>query len=286
MTHSEPVLVAGDAKTRDAARPSGLDEAAFNDIYRQVARPLWAYLRRLTGSAALADDLMQEAFTRLLVQPDPPGGQAAQRAWLFRVATNLAIDGLGEAGARWRRMLRCRQGRARGGLRRSAAREGDGARLRPSRRARIARCSGWHTSRTPRTGTSGRRWGEGSERSRAAVPRAQEAGGHLDPPARGAGKMSDRPCHRNRGCSRRGVPADQACASHVAGCESCREAIEALEFMRTLAAEPLDPNTGSPSGPHLVARATGAPVGSRTPGRAPARPRVSLPGRPARRGGR
>lgn len=94
MTHSEPVLVAGDAKTRDAARPSGLDEAAFTELHRRVARPLWAYLRRMTGNSAQADDLLQEAFTRLLVQADPPVDEAAQRAWLFRVASNLAIDAM------------------------------------------------------------------------------------------------------------------------------------------------------------------------------------------------
>ena len=75
-----------------ADRAAGLDEAAFSDLYRRVARPLWGYLRRLTGDAALADDLLQEAFTRLLVQDAPPMGEAAQRAWLFRVASNLAVD--------------------------------------------------------------------------------------------------------------------------------------------------------------------------------------------------
>ncbi len=89
--------VADGERAQAPARPQSLDEAAFNDLYRRVARPLWAYLRRLTGDAALADDLLQEACTRLLVQPAPPGGDAAVRAWLYRVATNLAIDGLRRA---------------------------------------------------------------------------------------------------------------------------------------------------------------------------------------------
>jgi RNA polymerase sigma-70 factor (ECF subfamily) len=71
-----------------------LDEKAFGDLYRRVARPLWAYLRRMTDSPALADDLLQEAFTRLLVRDSPPLAEAAQRAWLFRVASNLAIDAI------------------------------------------------------------------------------------------------------------------------------------------------------------------------------------------------
>lgn len=71
---------------------TGLDEAAFVDLYRRVARPLWGYLRRVTGDAALADDLLQEAFTRLLAEAEPPVQEAAQRAWLYRTASRLAID--------------------------------------------------------------------------------------------------------------------------------------------------------------------------------------------------
>ena len=94
MTHSESAVAGGHTKTRESARPAGLDEAAFVEVHRRVARPLWAYLRRMTGSSAQADDLLQEAFTRLLVQTSPPVDEAAQRAWLFRVASNLAIDAM------------------------------------------------------------------------------------------------------------------------------------------------------------------------------------------------
>ena len=80
--------------TRAATRADALDEARFGDVYRAVSRPLWSYLRRMTDSPALADDLLQETFTRLLVQAHAPEGDAALRAWLFRVATNLAIDAM------------------------------------------------------------------------------------------------------------------------------------------------------------------------------------------------
>ena len=55
--------------------------------------------------------------------------------------------------------------------------------------------------------------------------------------------MSDRPCPqepRVLEAWRAGNAAMRRCARTSATCESCREAIEALEFMRTLAAEPLD----------------------------------------------
>lgn len=54
---------------------------------------LWALCYRMTGSAADADDLVQETFVRAIERPpvDRPDGW---RAWLSRVATNLAIDAL------------------------------------------------------------------------------------------------------------------------------------------------------------------------------------------------
>lgn len=72
--------------------PAPLDEAAFAELYGRVARPLWGYLRRVTGDPALADDLLQEAFTRLLAEAEPPAADAARRAWLYRTASRLAID--------------------------------------------------------------------------------------------------------------------------------------------------------------------------------------------------
>jgi RNA polymerase sigma-70 factor (ECF subfamily) len=89
-------IVAGE-RAHEAPRSHALDETAFNDVYRRVARPLWAYLRRMTGDAALADDVLQETFTRLLVQSSLPHEEHAQRAWLFRVASNLAIDAMRRA---------------------------------------------------------------------------------------------------------------------------------------------------------------------------------------------
>lgn len=88
-----PVTTAVGARAATAAaQGTGLDEAAFGDLYRQLARPLWAYLRRVTGDPTLADDLLQEAFTRLLAQPAPPVELAAQRAWLYRTASRLVVD--------------------------------------------------------------------------------------------------------------------------------------------------------------------------------------------------
>src|SRR5687768_711266 len=54
---------------------------------------LWGLCYRMTGSAADADDLVQETFVRAIERP-PVDMRDGWRAWLARVATNLAIDAL------------------------------------------------------------------------------------------------------------------------------------------------------------------------------------------------
>ena len=69
-----------------------LDEAAFGDFYARTAAPLLRYLRRLTGQALLAEDLLQESYLRLLSQPRIPEDDAHRKNYLFKIATNLARD--------------------------------------------------------------------------------------------------------------------------------------------------------------------------------------------------
>ena len=78
--------------TQAGARAEFLGESDFQELYRAHARPLWAYLYRLTGNAADADDLLQEAFCRLLATPLETRDDDQLRAYLFRVATNAATD--------------------------------------------------------------------------------------------------------------------------------------------------------------------------------------------------
>jgi RNA polymerase sigma-70 factor, ECF subfamily len=66
--------------------------AAFEAFYGRMARPLWAYLRRFTGSAAAADDGLQESFLRFLCHPPPESDEARRRSYLYRIATHWAID--------------------------------------------------------------------------------------------------------------------------------------------------------------------------------------------------
>jgi RNA polymerase sigma-70 factor (ECF subfamily) len=86
------------ADAADLARGAALpmDSDVFAGFYERAARPLWAYLARVSGDPALADDLMQESFVRFLCASRPASlaeeGEVACRRYLFRIATNLMRD--------------------------------------------------------------------------------------------------------------------------------------------------------------------------------------------------
>ncbi|HTE49669.1 MAG TPA: sigma-70 family RNA polymerase sigma factor [Kofleriaceae bacterium] len=68
-------------------------ELSVDTAFRAHGRLLWALCYRMTGSAADADDLVQETFARALASP-PPDTSSPIRPWLVRVAMNLARDHL------------------------------------------------------------------------------------------------------------------------------------------------------------------------------------------------
>ncbi|HJQ85694.1 MAG TPA: sigma-70 family RNA polymerase sigma factor [Candidatus Binatia bacterium] len=72
----------------DAAATTGLAEA-----FGEHRRFLWGLCYRLTGSAADADDLVQETFARAIERP-PARTDEPWRPWLVRVALNLGRDAL------------------------------------------------------------------------------------------------------------------------------------------------------------------------------------------------
>lgn len=75
-----------------AASLADVQNEGFAAFYERSARPLWAYLARVSADPALADDLLQESFIRFLAADAPQDGEVAARRYLFRIGTNLLRD--------------------------------------------------------------------------------------------------------------------------------------------------------------------------------------------------
>jgi RNA polymerase sigma-70 factor (ECF subfamily) len=81
-----------DAAATEADEAFQMDEDAFRLFYERTARPVWAYLARMTGDARQADDLLQETYYRMLRAKTTYDTDAHRRNYLFRIATNLVHD--------------------------------------------------------------------------------------------------------------------------------------------------------------------------------------------------
>ena len=63
----------------------------FGELLERYERELFVYALRLSGDRDDADDLYQETFLAAFRAWPPPRG-GSERAWLYRIATNKAID--------------------------------------------------------------------------------------------------------------------------------------------------------------------------------------------------
>jgi RNA polymerase sigma-70 factor (ECF subfamily) len=69
---------------------SRFDRDLLGALFARHHEELFRYAARFTGDRDLAEDIVQDAFVRLA--DHPAVDLAAHRAWLFRVATTIAID--------------------------------------------------------------------------------------------------------------------------------------------------------------------------------------------------
>ena len=109
-----PGLLIGDATVREPVRSpvtaamtslpddtliervAGGDADAFSVLYRRYERPVFAVLLRLGGQRALAEEWLQEAFTRVWLAArshDPARGRV--KPWIYAIALNTARSELG-----------------------------------------------------------------------------------------------------------------------------------------------------------------------------------------------
>ena len=73
---------------------------AFEQLYKRHSSRLYSVAYRMTGSAADAEDLLQEIFLQVYRRIDSFRGEAALATWLHRLAVNACLD-----------FLRSKQGR-------------------------------------------------------------------------------------------------------------------------------------------------------------------------------
>jgi RNA polymerase sigma factor (sigma-70 family) len=69
------------------------DERAFEALYAQYGEGLLRHVERLVRSDA-AQDMVQEAFLRAWQRAGQWDGSGTFKAWLYRIATNLALNHL------------------------------------------------------------------------------------------------------------------------------------------------------------------------------------------------
>lgn len=68
------------------------DTRAFESLFQRHARPVHGYLYRLTGSAAAAEDLVQQTFLSVVRSRGRFLDGARVKPWLYAIATNAARD--------------------------------------------------------------------------------------------------------------------------------------------------------------------------------------------------
>ena len=68
------------------------EEAAYADLVARYEKPLLNFLFRYVGNRAVAEDLFQETFYRVLRSLDDYRPRAGFGTWLFTIARNLALD--------------------------------------------------------------------------------------------------------------------------------------------------------------------------------------------------
>ena len=80
------------------------DEAELSNLYMRYRGEILAFLLPMTRDHEVAEDLLQDAFIRLIREARAGRMPDNVRAWLYRVATNLAIS-RGRRVATWLRIV-------------------------------------------------------------------------------------------------------------------------------------------------------------------------------------
>lgn len=83
---------ASDAELLERVR--GRDAEAFEALFARYRGSVGRFLARMVRDEAAAGDLGQEVFLRVWTRAEQWDGRGGVRPWLFRIATNLALNHL------------------------------------------------------------------------------------------------------------------------------------------------------------------------------------------------
>jgi RNA polymerase sigma factor (sigma-70 family) len=67
-------------------------ESAFNHLFEDFADPIFNYVLRMVGDRDRAADIVQDTFIKAYRKLDTLTDDASVRSWIYRIATNTAID--------------------------------------------------------------------------------------------------------------------------------------------------------------------------------------------------
>ena len=77
------------------------DAAAFETLFARHSASVHQHILSIVRTESAAEDLVQEVFLRLWTRAEQWNGQGEFKGWLFRIATNLALNHLRTV-RRWR----------------------------------------------------------------------------------------------------------------------------------------------------------------------------------------
>jgi RNA polymerase sigma-70 factor (ECF subfamily) len=69
-------------------------EAEFDRLFSEYATPIYNYALRMVGDPDRAADIAQDTFIKAYRKLDTLTDVASARAWIYRIATNTAIDAM------------------------------------------------------------------------------------------------------------------------------------------------------------------------------------------------
>ncbi len=78
----------------DAAALATGSIAAFEKVFRVWKDPVYGYVLRMVGEEALAQDLTQDVFLRVMKSASTYDHRGRLRQWLFTIASNIVTDHL------------------------------------------------------------------------------------------------------------------------------------------------------------------------------------------------